>query len=114
MKRKMTGQLRHRITVKRMQAVPGKIGELGQDVVEEQVVGQYWASVESRTGSLLIGRTADTILTETTHVIVLRYTPDITPDCWIEFAGHTFDIDYISDPDFTRTWLEVFCRGSFC
>lgn len=110
MKPVQTGRLRHRVTVKRLATVPGEYDELGNDLVKEQVVGQYWASIESRTGSLLKGRTAETILTNTTHVITMRYHPAIDHACWIEYQGHRFDIDYVSDPDFQKTWMQVYVR----
>ena len=98
------------MTVKRLATVPGEYDEMGNDLVQEQVVGQYWASIESRTGSLLKGRTAETILTNTTHVITMRYHPAIDHACWIEYQGHRFDIDYVSDPDFQKTWMQVYVR----
>lgn len=108
-----TGEMRHRIEVWRDAVVPGQTNGLGADLVKPKNIGTFWAKVESRTGSLLKGRTADTVLTDTTHVVTLRYTDKIQPDCWIVFQGMRFDIDYVSDPDFTRTWLEVFCRGNW-
>lgn len=98
------------MTIKRLATVPGEYDELGNDLVQEQVVGQYWASIESRTGSLLKGRTAETILTNTTHVITMRYHPAIDHACWIEYQGHRFDIDYVGDPDFQKTWMQVYVR----
>lgn len=110
MKPVQTGSLRYRVTVKRLATVPGEYDDLGNELVQEEVVGQYWASIESRTGSLLKGRTADTILTNTTHVITMRYQPDIDHACWIVFRGRRFDIDYINDPDMLMTWMQVYVR----
>lgn len=110
MKSVRTGALRHRVVVKKMAVVPGEYDELGNDKVEEVVVGTYWAIIESRTGSLLKGRTADTVLTNTTHVITMRYHAEIDHTCWIEFRGHRFDIDYVSDPDMTMAWMQVYVR----
>ena len=70
MKPVRTGQLKHRVTVKRRKVIQGKYDELGNELWKEEVVGTYWALIESRTGSLLKGRTAETILTNTTHVTV--------------------------------------------
>ena len=52
MKSVRTSTLRHRVVVKKMAVVPGEYDELGNDKVEEVVVGTYWANIESRTGSL--------------------------------------------------------------
>ena len=108
MKPVRTGRLSYRITVKKRQKVQGQYDELGNDLWQDVNVGTYWANIESRTGSLLKGRTADTQLTSTTHVITMRYHGVIDHTCWIEFQGRKFTIDYVSDPDFTKTWLEVF------
>lgn len=108
MKNIQTGQLRHRVTVKKKEVVPEQFDELGNDLVQDVIVGTYWANIESRTGSLLKGRTADTQLTSTTHVITMRYHGVIDHTCWVEYQGRKFTIDYVSDPDFTKTWLEVF------
>lgn len=108
MKNIQTGQLRHRVTVKKKAVVPEQFDALGNDLVQDVVVGTYWAHIESRTGSLLKGRTAGTILTNTTHVITMRYHQGVDHACWIEYQGRKFDIDYVNDPDFTKTWLEVF------
>lgn len=104
-----TGKLRHRIVVYQMQKT-GHWGDFSEDERKDTKVGTFWANVESRTGSLLKGRTADTVLSETTHIITMRYTKKLTPDCYIMFKGKRFNIDYISDPDFTGQFLEVFCR----
>lgn len=112
MKHTPTGELDKRIKVYEM-TLTGKVGELGEDIREPDLVGTFWANIESRTGSLLKGRTADTVLTDTTHVITLRYTKSIKPEHYIEYGGMRFDIDYISDPDFSRRWLEVFVRGNW-
>ena len=110
MKPVRTGQLKHRVTVKRRKFTQGKYDELGNELWEEEIVGTYWALIESRTGSLLKGRTAETILTNTTHVIMMRYHPAIDHACWIEYQGHRFDIDYVGDPDFQKTWMQVYVR----
>ena len=109
MKYLRTGKLRHRIEVFKYH-LNGKRNGLGEDEREMVKVGTFWADIESRTGSLLKGRTADTILTETTHVISLRYTDKIDNTCFIKYKGRRFDIDYISDPDFGTKIIEVFAR----
>lgn len=110
MKNIQTGQLRHRVTVKKRAVVPEQFNELGNDLVQDVVVGTYWANIESRTGSLLKGRTAGTMLADTTHVITMRYHQDVDHACWIEFQGRKFDIDYVNDPDFTKTWMQIYVR----
>lgn len=77
--------------------------ETGTDEPSEVSLGKTWANISPRTGSMLNGRAAETILTSTTHAITVRSRGDITPDCrikWIdEFNNeHIFSIDYILPP----------------
>lgn len=77
--------------------------ETATDEPSEVSLGKTWANISPRTGSMLNGRAAETILTSTTHAITVRSRGDITPDCrikWIdEFNNeHVFSIDYILPP----------------
>ena len=78
---------------------------LGTTKMEQTPLKRVWANIQPRTGSLLTGRDAGTMLAKTTHVITVRaeVVRDITNDCYImwvdEFgASHKFDIDYILPP----------------
>lgn len=103
------GDLKHKITI--WQKGPtGETTELGADKIEDNAFYTCWAKLESRTGSLLTGRAADTKLSKTTHKFTIRYTNKIAPDCWIIYDGRRFDIDYINDPDFSKHWLEIFVQ----
>lgn len=103
------GDLSHYITFMYHAKDETQRNELGAWVSMDAIKLQTWAKMETRTGSLLKGRAADTLLSSTTHKFIVRYNPLITPDCWVEFEGKRFDIDYISDPDFSKHWMEVFC-----
>ena len=79
--------------------------ELGKQHPKETLLKTIWAKVEPRTGSLLTGRPAGTMLSKTTHAITVRavQVQDITVDCrirWTDAAGndHRFDINYIMPP----------------
>lgn len=85
------------------------VNELGADSVADTIKLRAWAKAETRTGSLLTGRTAETKLTKTTHKFTFRYDSRITNDCWIKWDGRRFDIDYVS-PDFDKHWMEVFAE----
>ena len=73
--------------------------------------------MQPRTGSLVSGRPADTMLSKTTHVITIRAeaVKDITVDCyitWKDAAGisHRFDIDYILPPVRTKPTTSIYVQ----
>ncbi|NOW07853.1 phage head closure protein [Clostridium beijerinckii] len=74
-----------------------------------------WCKIIPQTGSLQ-KQQADTILSNTTHKIKVRYGvgKDLTQDMWFIFKEgnikHRFDIKYILDPYFAREFLEIFCE----
>lgn len=103
------GKLTHRIQFYRNE-MTGETNELGADDIHEQMFYECWARIEPRTGSLLSGRTADTMLSKTTHKITIRYNQEITYGAWIVYDGHRFDIDYISDAYFDKRYLEIFVQ----
>lgn len=77
--------------------------ETETDEPEWVSLGKTWANISPRTGSMLSGRDANTMLSQTTHAITVRSRGDITPDCYIlhtdEFGNtHKFTIDYIRPP----------------
>jgi len=84
--------------------------ELGQYPVEPQTVAEVWCAVVPQTGSLLAGRPAETELARTTHKVIIRYRPGVTPDMWVEVYGIRYDILYVMDPYHDRTTLELFCE----
>lgn len=78
---------------------------LGETEVKPILLKTVWAKVISKTGSLLAGRQADTMLSKTTHAITVRVksVEGITYEDWIEWTDvtgtkHRFDIDYIMPP----------------
>lgn len=103
------GELDKRIIFFR-NAENGETNELGANETKEEKIYECWAKLESRTGSLLTGRAADTKLSKTTHKFTIRYTKKIPPDCWIVYDNRRFDIDYINDPDFKKEKLEIFVQ----
>lgn len=103
------GGLCHRIEIWHF-IKTGKTNDIGADEVMEEMLMKRWAKLESRTGSLLTGRAADTVLSKTTHKITIRYNPDINYSCWIMYAGRRFDIDYINDPHLNKRYLELFVQ----
>ena len=69
----------------------------------DELICELWANIAPRTGSMLSGRDAGTILSQTTHAITVRSRGDISPDCYLVWADrfgieHRFDIDYVRPP----------------
>lgn len=100
--------LRHRIDVY------GKIkttNELGEVTYADGKIKTIWAQIIPQTGSLQ-KQQADTILSNVTHKIIVRYSAgkDITQDMYIMFGTHRFDIKYILNPYFSNESLEIFCE----
>lgn len=88
----------------------GNANTLSADELVDEILFTKWAKLESRTGSLLTGRAAETMLSKTTHKFTVRYTDAIHYDCWIIYQGRRFDIDYVNDPDFSKRYLEIFVQ----
>ena len=103
-----TGDLRHRIEVY------GNVqyeNELGETTVKFDKLKTIWASIVPQTGSLQ-KQAVDTVLTNVTHKIIVRYEAghDITKDMEIRFRGKEFEIKYILNPYFRNETLEIFCQ----
>lgn len=93
------GELDCRIKVYKEGTVTNSMGE---EAPAQILLKEIWAKVEPRTGSLLTGRPAGTMLSKTTHVISVRVPAlkDVTESCHIIHIDtngmqHHFDIDYI-------------------
>lgn len=69
------------------------------------------AQIIPQTGSLQ-KQQADTLLSNVTHKIKVRYSAgkDITEDMWFMYKGHKLDIKYILNPYFNNQFLEIFCE----
>jgi len=95
-------------------AVWGKVKELNElkeTTYTPKLLFSIWGGVIPQTGTLQRAQ-ADTILSKTTHKIIVRYASgkDITQDMWIMFKGHRFDIKFILNPYFRNESLELFCE----
>lgn len=92
--------------------IHGKIeGEnaAGETTVKHDKIKSIWAQVIPQTGALQ-RQQADTILTNVTHKIIVRYSAgkDITHDMEIKYRQHHFKIKYILNPYFSNETLEIF------
>lgn len=77
-------------------------------------VRTVWANISPRTGSMLQGRDAGTMLSQTTHAITIRSRGDVADDDYIvwtdEFGvSHRFDIDYVLPPAGSR-FMTIYAR----
>lgn len=84
---------------------------LGETTIEFEPIKTIWAEIVPQTGSLQ-KQVADTILTNVTHKIKVRFTAgkDITKEMEIQYNGHKFEIKYILNPYFENKWLEIFVQ----
>lgn len=108
------GQLDERIEFWKFETTKN---ELGEDQPQAVSVKKAWAKVEPRTGSLLTGRPADTMLSKTTHVVTVRSETlmGVTYGCWINWTDmtgnvHRLDIDYILPPVRTNRFATIYVQ----
>ncbi|AVK98648.1 head-tail adaptor protein [Lysinibacillus sphaericus] len=102
------GDLRHRIEILTNQKAKN---ELEETIYKFIPVKKLWAAIIPQTGSLQ-KQVADTILTNVTHKIIVRYNAgkDITKNMRIRFKDHEFEIKYVLNPYFKNETLEIFVQ----
>lgn len=100
--------LRHRVDIWGNIPLENELGEMDFTPGKIKTI---WAEIIPQTGNLQ-RQQADTILSNVTHKIIIRYESgkDITQDMWIIFRGKRFDIEFILNPYFKNESLELFCR----
>lgn len=101
--------LKHRVEVW-YNGKSDKPNRLGQYENVPKQLTTMWAAIIPKTYTLLRGRTADTELLNTTHIIQCRYREDITSDMWIMYKGKRYNITYVMDKDFNNKTLEIYCE----
>lgn len=108
MPKRQTNKLRHRINVESNQETTNELEETTYKYMPFKTI---WAEIIPQTGSLQ-KQQADTILTNVTHKIIVRYSAgnDITKEMRIQFRGHKFEIKYILNPYFKNETLEIFVQ----
>ena len=87
------------------------INGLGEDDYKDGYIKTIWASIVPQTGSLQKTQ-AETILTNTTHKIIVRYLSgkNIKESDHIMFRLRRYDINFILNPYFKDETLEIFCE----
>ncbi len=100
--------LRHRIEIHGNIKGTNELGEVSYSFGKIKTI---WAAIIPQTGTLQ-KQQADTILTNVTHKIIVRYSTgkDITKNMQIYFKGHRFEVKYILNPYFRNETLEIFCQ----
>lgn len=103
----MSYDYRHRIDVL---ANVKKENELKESYFSFEKVNSLWAAIVPQTGNMQ-RQAADTILTNVTHKVVVRYSAgkDITKDMRMCFKGREFEIKFILNPYERNETLEIFC-----
>lgn len=106
------GKLNKRIRIFRQSAEVDP--ETLTDEPKHVEVRTVWANISPRTGSMLQGRDAGTMLSQTTHTIMIRSRGDVGDDDYIvwtdEFGqDHRFDIDYVLPPAGSR-FMTIYVR----
>ena len=101
-------------TLNRKIEIHGKIeyeNAAGETAIKHGLLKTIWAQVMPQT-AVLQKQQADTILTNVTHKIVVRYNAakDVTKDMRIKYKGHEFEIRYILNPYFNNETLEIFVQ----
>lgn len=89
----------------------GEENELGEKSHEYVPVKQTFARIESRIGSLIAGRQADTVVSKTTHKISYPFLnfPEISAHRHrIEHNNKQYNIDYVLDDDDLDEEMQVF------
>lgn len=98
------GELRHKITFQRAKDGQNEYGEsIGWDNILTAKAGIYPLS----------GRefyAAETVNSEVTHKIKMRYTPKLTPDMRIEFGNRHFEIESIINFQEKNVELQLLCK----
>lgn len=103
-----TGDLRNRVQVLENQRFINELGETSYRFTE---IKSLWASLIPQTGKLQ-KQQAETVLTNVTHKVVIRYTAakDVTKDMRIKYKDKTYEIRYILNPYERNETLELFCQ----
>jgi SPP1 family predicted phage head-tail adaptor len=97
------GKLRQQIVFLTPATTQDAAGGPGPDVAGSPV----WCSVDSLYGQNLY---QGTFVSESTHVITMRYRPGIVPSMRIQFGTRLFNILFIANASERNIRLDLFCE----
>ncbi|MGE7828969.1 phage head closure protein [Paenibacillus sp. NPDC093718] len=103
------GKLRNKVEIWGKTKV---LNELNQTTYRDGKIASVYAEIVPQTGKLQ-KQEAESILTNVTHKLIIRYRKDLKPDMHIRFKGKRFNIRYILNPYFRNESLEVFVEEVF-
>lgn len=85
--------------------------EVGETIYSFEKINTIRAEIIPQTGALQ-QQQADTVLTNVTHKIKVRYSAgkDVTKDMKLFFGTHKFEIKFILNPFFANKELLFFCE----
>lgn len=87
-----------------------QLNELNESEQKETYICTAWAEIIPQTGKMQKGQ-AQTILTNVTHKIIIRYKAcpeEIIPEMWILHNGKKYDVKYAINPYFRNEKWEIF------
>lgn len=104
-----SGHYRHPIEIFKLKST-GETDSYGSEIVNGVFVKRIFASVQSKTGSMLYGRPADTKLSKTTHKIEYRYRnfPELNEKYYIKYRNERYDIEYCDNRNCANEVMDVF------
>lgn len=106
------GKLNRVIEIWQEQPSKTLFDELGTSKLVPVKIKSVYASMVPQTGSLLNNRAGGTLLSKSTHKIIIRHSafPELSNKYFIIYKNHRFQIDYVLNPNMKNESLEVFCE----
>jgi SPP1 family predicted phage head-tail adaptor len=99
------GELRHRITLQRKNAVRDSYGE---SVPTWITVATVWAQVETTGGSESVDA-AQVALASLSYMVTIRYRRDVVPTMRVLWGDRVLEISAVTEPDNRRRLLALLC-----
>lgn len=99
------GQLRHRIIIQKQITTQDNFGEQYE---EWNDITTVWANINPISGREFFA--AETVNSEITHKVRLRYREDIKPDMRISYKGRIFRIESVINEFEKNKVLQLMCK----
>ncbi len=107
------GKYKYPINIIDTQAETGETDKLDEKILDEEVIkSNLFANIETRAGSLLAGRAADTVMSKVTHKITYPYQNFpvrlIPSKHKIKYKDVTFNVEYFLNEALEDIEAQVF------